>query len=256
MQDALYYQLSDIDQTHWWHVGRRNLVKSCLDSLHFPHVNSSLDIGCGTGSNLGLLKQYSAKVTGLDSSTIALNLAKDRYIEEQFIKADANCLQNYFKPDSFGLITMFNVLYHKWIIDDATVVKQIFNLLTPEGFFVITEPAHKFLMRRHDDLDMGKTRYSLKEIEEKLKAAGFIIDKATYFNMISFFPALILKWLESILPKPKSSAHDERVKEIELPPAWLNRFMLFVLNAETIFIKRFGRLPTGLGVLLIAHKPR
>lgn len=254
MQDALYDQLSEIDQLHWWHVGRRNLVRSCLDSLHMERVENSLDIGCGAGSNLSFLKEYSSKVTGLDASPVALKLAQTRFPDNDFVKADANHLKDHFKPQSFGMITIFNVLYHQWIKNDEALIKDVFDLLVPGGYVVITEPAHKFLMRHHDELDMGKTRYSLQEMKGMLVRAGFIVDKATYFNMVSFFPALLLKIAESIL-KPSQKKGD-RVKEIELPPVWLNKFMLGMLNFETKLIDACGRLPTGLGVLCIAHKPK
>ena len=45
-------------------------------------------------------------------------------------------------------------------------------------------------------LFMGNRRYRLAEVERLLKVNGFQILHSTYFNIISFFPALILSFFE------------------------------------------------------------
>ncbi len=254
MEKGLYQQLSEIQETHWWQEGRREMVRALLNHLHVSKKHRGLDIGCGVGGNLKLIQEYCDHVVGFDYSSVALSIAKEKYSLFHFIKGDANHLSDYFKSQTFGLVTVFNVLYHQWVTNDVNVLKQINSVLSPQGVLVITEPAFQCLRRKHDDLSMGKTRYSLKELKSMIEEAGFVVDYATYFNAMMFLPVVMLKILESIFP-PKPHTEGERVKEIELPPVWLNYLLLGVFKMEIMLIKLFGKLPFGVSCLCIAHKP-
>ena len=255
MKDALYYQLSEIQKTHWWHVSRRYMVTELLKRYFPKKCLLGLDVGCGPAGNLSVLKLFCENVIGFDLSQTALKIAKKEFPLENFILGDANKLVDSFVSTKFGLATVFNVLYHNWINDEVAVLRQIYQLLEPGGRIVVTEPACKFLMRRHDVLDMGKTRYSLNGLKHMLVKSGFVVEVATYFNFFSFLPVLLLKFIERFLPVGVDS-DDERVKEIELPPKWINDFMVSVLKTETGLTKLFGGLPIGLGVMIIARKPQ
>jgi hypothetical protein len=48
---------------------------------------------------------------------------------------------------------------------------------------------------------------------------------------------------------------DEEVAEMKLPPRALNRALLGISSLEGLWIRAFGSMPLGAGVLLFAVKP-
>src|SRR4051812_18342690 len=64
-------------RTHWWYVGRRDLVAATLARYRAPD-GAVIDVGCGTGSNLAMLAAATSRsVLGTDLSAQALQHAED-----------------------------------------------------------------------------------------------------------------------------------------------------------------------------------
>ncbi len=256
MYPGIYLQLAEIEDKHWFFESRRQLVEDYLMKLNIGKNSRGLDIGCGTGGNCRLLEKYCSDVYGLDLSDIALKHAKKKGPNNNFIKGDANHLADIFNPASFDLVTIFNVLYHEWISNDQSVFKQVYRILKPGGYIVITEPSFDILKRNHDIQDMGKRRYLLEPFRKMLTDAGFTLISGTYFNSISFLPALATKYLENIsMNKSKIIKPDTQVRELHMPGTITNKFLINVIGLERIIIKLFGKIPLGVSLLCIARKP-
>ena len=69
---------SEVENFHWWFVVRRKLLKSILSSISIQKNAITLDIGCGTGSNLKALVSAGLDAIGLDQSIYALTLVKEK----------------------------------------------------------------------------------------------------------------------------------------------------------------------------------
>lgn len=256
MNPGLYSQLAEIEDIHWWHVSRRQMVEDHLIRLYLDKHIKGLDIGCGTGGNLRLLEKYCDEVSGLDLSDLALELAKKRWQHHNFIKGNANSLADIFDPDTFGLITIFHVLYHEWITSESSVLRQVYQILKPGGYLVVTEPSFNILKRKHDIQDMGERRYRLKPFEKILKETGFILISSTYFNCISFLPALIVKAVEHMITKKNNSIKaDEKTSELNIPGAVINNFIINIMAIERKIIGLFGKVPLGVSLLCVVRKP-
>ncbi len=255
MKQRLYSQLAEIEDIHWAFVHRRNLVDGLLSKLNINKFSKGLDIGCGTGGNLKFLEKYCCSVTGLDISGVALDLARIKCKDNKFVCGDANYLANIFSPKSFGLVSIFNVLYHEWIKDDLNVLVQCNKVLIPGGILVVTEPAFNFLMRKHDYQAMGKRRYNLSLFRKMLSDSGFTVLFATYYNVLSFVPALILAFLNIMISNQKNSVpENDYVKELQIPMDNINNLVSFLMNIETKAIKILPKLPIGVTLLCIARK--
>jgi len=212
-------------------------------------------VGCGAGGNLELLARWAEPVVGLDRSGLALELAREKRPAAALVLGDANRLEAIFEPCSFALITVFNVLYHRWIEDEAHVLRQLRTLLRPGGRLVISEPAFPCLFRRHDVLDFGQRRYRLRRLRALATGAGLHVLRDTYFNAPVFLPALTLALLERARGgRRRPVTDDELVGELRQPPAWVNGAMLGLLGAERAWITRVGRVPLGVGALLVARR--
>lgn len=254
MNDKVYYQFSQIEDIHWWYKYRRRLLEDLLSKLDIKSNAIGLEIGCGTGGSMTYLKNYCSDIIGLDASDLALRLAREKYPEYRFIQGDANKISELFSSETFDLTFIFNVLYHKWILDEVGVLKDVCRILKPGGYLILTEPAFPILWRGHDRLVMGKSRYRIPEFNAMCSSAGFKIIQSTYFNSISFLPALILALFEraGIL---KIKGEDSEVGELKMAGPLFNKLMLCILNLERVCISKFKSIPLGVSLLSIARKP-
>jgi ubiquinone/menaquinone biosynthesis C-methylase UbiE len=253
MTEEMYYQLAEIEDKHWWFVARRSLLRVMLEKYKITHFGNALDIGCGTGGNMAFLANFCDKITGIDLSPIAVKLGREKRSSYSFIQGDANNLGSFFGDQTFDLVTIFNVLYHKWVNDEA-MLQKIHSVLKPRGYLLITEPAFMHLWREHDVIDMGKKRYTENEMKLLLTNQGFKIIASTYFNLISYMPALFLALLYKLKFKPSPVDQNKGVSEINLPGSLINGFMCGAMQIESNLIKKINHLPLGVSVLCIAQK--
>src|SRR5215510_12662724 len=83
MQSHHYPILFQVEESHWWYVGRRRIldsfVKDVCDRLG-PQRPRILDVGCGTGANLKMLGAY-GEVEGVDIAQQALEFCRQRGLE-------------------------------------------------------------------------------------------------------------------------------------------------------------------------------
>jgi hypothetical protein len=143
---------------------------------------------------------------------------------------------------------MFDVLEH--IKEDDFALQNVNKSLNRKGKIVLTVPSHMWLWSRDDAVAGHKTRYTKKELINKLEDNGFEIIKARYF-FISIIPLLFLR---TILKRDDKS----EVKEIEFSNnismnSLLSDVLLFILRVEN---KINYLLPNMFGgsLLIIAKK--
>lgn len=96
-----------------------------------------LDLGCGNGRLTELLKDLDIKYIGIDSSEKLISLAKKKYPNYEFLKADA--LKLPFENNSFDKVISIAVLHH---IPSRKLrlqfLKEIKRVLKPNGKLVLT----------------------------------------------------------------------------------------------------------------------
>ncbi len=258
MNEAFYRQTSRIEDDHWWFRHRRRLIDALLaaERIRGGPESIALDLGCGSGGNLPLLGRHCARVVGLDRTELPLRLARSKRPESLLVRADANRLVDLFPRFTFDLVALFNVLYHRAIEEESGVLDGVAAMLRPGGCLVLTEPAFPILFRRHDRLDHGKRRFRLSQLERLVAASGLVLSRSSYFNGPSFPPALLLATIDRMLGR--SNDDDPRrgeVGELRTPPGPINRLLETVLRVEVAWIRRGGKIPLGVGALLLARKP-
>src|SRR5688500_12399621 len=90
MQAHTYSIMNEVEQAHWWFVGRRRIIESFLKRLSQQMAGENptktpgstqslkiLDVGCGTGANLEMLSQF-GEAEGVDVSAEALDFCRAR----------------------------------------------------------------------------------------------------------------------------------------------------------------------------------
>jgi 2-polyprenyl-3-methyl-5-hydroxy-6-metoxy-1,4-benzoquinol methylase len=102
-------------------------------------VKSVLEIGCGTGNFLKLIKtrKPELKVTGVDLSPEAVELAKEKGIDCFNVSAEAFAKEN---SGSYDLILAFEVLEH--VFDPFSLIRALVRLLEKKGTICMTMPNY------------------------------------------------------------------------------------------------------------------
>lgn len=254
MNPGMYFQFAEIEDKHWWFISRKYLIENILKKLDISHFKNILDLGCGVGGNMRFLSNYCEKISGLDCSEIAIKLAKEKWPDFNFIVGNANQLTALYPKNTFNLVTLFNVMYHQWILNDKDLLCQIHDVLQPGGYLLLTEPAFMHLWRRHDEQDMGKHRYQMSEMKKLLSESGYKVVFKTYFNIVSYLPALLLAMHYKLRINRKIDDAKNGVSEIELPNDFLNNLLISLMKMETYFIKSLGSIPIGVSLLCLAQK--
>ncbi|MEU6163326.1 class I SAM-dependent methyltransferase [Streptomyces tanashiensis] len=112
-------------------------VTSTLETL--GPFDSGLDVCCGTGAGLGVLRSVCAgRITGVDFSTGMLTRARNAHPTADLVRADALALP--FAP-AFDLAVSFGAFGHFLPADQRTLFAQVHAALRPGGTFAFPLPA-------------------------------------------------------------------------------------------------------------------
>jgi ubiquinone/menaquinone biosynthesis C-methylase UbiE len=241
MKKITYDIEGSLEKSHWWFTGRRRLLKDLLLSLKIHRNSLVIDVGCGVGSNLTLLKSMGFEMIGIDSEIYSLSFAK-KIPEVSLINGDL--LRLPIKSNSIGLIIATDILEH--LNEDTIGIKEIHRVLAHRGMVVLTVPAFKFLWGTQDMVGMHKRRYSKNEILGKIEQVGFKILKSSYFNFFLFIPIFIARYIIRSLGLKITSEN-----EINLP--LINFFLKAIFSAEHYILKYFS-FPFGVSIYCIAQK--
>ena len=246
MQQHTYAIMRRVEESHWWFVGRRQIIRSFLERL-FRDVKASehstvniLDVGCGTGANLEMLSEFGV-AEGVDVSTEALSFCQARGLQNVKLGA-AEALP--YEDDSFDLVTGLDVVEH--LDDDLAGLKEMRRILRPGGRALLFVPAFMFLWGVQDDISNHRRRYTLKGLKRVVREAGFEVERATYVNISFFTPILLGRlFMRATGLRPES--------ENNITIGFLNGLMGKLLGAERGPL-RFVNFPFGVSIICVARR--
>jgi SAM-dependent methyltransferase len=164
----------------------REITKKILENAPKSNDISVFDFGAGSG----LFTQIWGHYKTVDIKAIELDLEQADAIEKQGISVVS---LDEIPDNSADYIYSINVLEH--IEEDRSIIAKIFQKLKPGGHFYTYVPAHNFLWTHMDDHVGHVRRYSLPELNYKLKDVGFVILTSNYADSIGVFVTLIFKFL-------------------------------------------------------------
>jgi SAM-dependent methyltransferase len=253
MQTEDYEYLYQLEENFWWFVGMREIAGALLDPFLPPRDRAILDAGCGTGGNLEWLARYAGKgsVAGIDLIPTALKFCRERGTRS-LARGSATDLP--FADEAFDLVTSFDVLVQiPGEGADEQAMREMFRVLKPGGVAFVRCAAFEWMKSGHDLALDTQRRYTLDELREKLKRAGFEILRATYANSLLFPVAAVRR----LALKPLGLAdRGSDVKPLPQNLQWLNRFLTNALRWEA---KRLrdpkAKLAVGLSAICIARRP-
>ena len=243
MQEHHYPILYQVEETHWWYLGRRQIIQSLVEKIcttlnkQNPRI---LDVGCGTGANLKMLAEFGT-AEGVDISTQAIDFCRERGLNSVKLGAIE---QLPYEDNSFELVTALDVVEH--LDDDVAGLREIRRVLRPDGRVFLFVPAFMFLWGVQDDASNHRRRYTMTSLLKAVKEAGFSIEWSSYANISFFLPVLVVR---SVMRWFGWRAETEYGINISLMNGPFSR----LFAAERFIFKR-GSLPFGVSAVCIARR--
>lgn len=233
-----------IENNYWWNLGRFRILETFIQRYIQPSPNEPMaDLGCGTGATTRWLQKF-GNVTGVDASSLALNYCRLRGLHN-LLKSPLEKLK--LPSNSQSVVFALDILEH--IEDDRQAIREMYRVLKPGHACLVTSPAYQWLWSEHDVVCQHKRRYTLNDISQKLKEAGFIIKRKSYCISFPLLPILVLLKFRSWFK------NDRNIMMSIVPlPAFLNQCLVWLLSLEN-FLLYFTDLPFGVSILCLAEKP-
>jgi SAM-dependent methyltransferase len=251
LEYAEYKIMYEAEDTHWWYRGLRGVIATMLAlDKQGSSDNRVLDAGCGTGANLAGLKQKGFhKIAGFDFSPTALEFCKLRGLTA-VVQGSITAIP--FRENSCDVIISCDVVTDAGTENEMQAFQELYRVLKPGGRLFLNLPAHAFLRSEHDRAVAVARRVTKREVVGKLKAAGYIVRRATYWNTLLFPIVVAVRLLrrerEADLKQPARS-------DIVVPFAPVNAVLSALVWFEHALL-RYINLPYGSSLAVVAVKPR
>jgi SAM-dependent methyltransferase len=242
MQSAEYEIMFCVEETHWWYRALHQLIFDSLErELPDWREKTILDAGCGTGV---ILKQLgnADKNVGVDIAAEAISLCQRRGLTN-VRQADIAALP--FDDASFDAVICSSVVYHQWVADVTSAMRELGRVLRPGGLLFVNVPAFRFLHSAHDEAVMTARRFTKKEIRSLLVANGFAIRRLTYWTTLLFPLAVLARTLGG-----SKMGRDFESAETSL----MHRLFAKIMTLELSLLRSVS-FPFGVALFAVAKKP-
>jgi ubiquinone/menaquinone biosynthesis C-methylase UbiE len=240
MENYLYQDLYLLEDTHWWHRAKRDLVVSLIQEFKTVTRPKILDIGCGAGKNIETFASL-GESWGIDVSAEAIKFCKKRRLVNVKL---GSAYKLPFPDNSFDVITLLDVLEH---VDEDKALSEIHRVLRPEGILVINVPAFSFLWSRWDVVLHHLRRYSRSSLKSCLKRNQFNVASSSYVFSFLVLPILIVRKIKSLFNKKEYGSdftiNAPLVNTLFLSMCWLEHQLI-----------RFFPMPFGTSVVCVGKK--
>lgn len=246
MQPHTYAIMREVEDKHWWYVGRRRIIAAFLkricDDLREEGKDEPriLDIGCGTGGNLETLSSF-GRAEGVDISPEALDFCRARGLDN-VRQGAAETLP--YQSEWFDLVTGLDVVEH--LDDDVAGLREMRRVLRPGGRMLLFVPAFRFLWGVQDEVSHHRRRYTLKDLKRKLQQAGMAVERASYANITFFGPILVGRLFMRLTGLRPASENNVNVSA-------LNNVFGGVFGAERWWLSRMN-FPFGVSIICVAKR--
>lgn len=258
MNPAEYEAMYRVEDTLWWYVGMRAIVRA-LVGTRLDAADRVLDAGCGTGGTLAWWQRRAGQAGvrrgfGIDLSSDALDFGSRRGLE-RLARGSVSALP--YADRSFDGVLSLDVIYHLDVADDRRALAEIARVTRPGGWACVRVPAFDSLRSAHDVAVHTRERYRLPRLAARVAGAGLEIDRATYANAF-LFPAAIASRLarKGVNHRPRGSwpAPEEAASDVRPASAVVQAVGAATLTAESVLL-RHSDLPFGLSAIVVATRP-
>ena len=205
-----------------------------------------LDCGCGTGSNLEMLRPFGAAV-GFDLTSIGVAFAH----QHGHRVAQASIDSIPFASGRFDLATSFDVFQCLPEDVEHSAIREMARVLKPGGWLLLHVAALEMLHGRHSVLSQEVRRYTPSRLRSIVEGGGFRIERLT-FDHASLLPILL-----PLRVWHRLSAGDREIpageEEITVPPAPVIGALSALVSLEALALRAVN-MPIGSSLMCLARK--
>jgi ubiquinone/menaquinone biosynthesis C-methylase UbiE len=173
---------------HYYGRHGRQQYQRVIAAVSAWKFSSVLDVGCGTGGLLSLMKRPGLKLAGVDLSSRMIAEARKR-VGKAFDLRVADSEKLPWRPGTFDLVVTTDSIHH-WP-NPTRAFSEIKRVLKKNGHVVIADVSAPFLLRQLSNWVArfgreGDVRvYSQAEFERMLKGAGFTEVKRIHLSFMA-----------------------------------------------------------------------
>jgi len=177
--------------------------KPLLRCVKIVKNGNFLDIGCGVGNYLSLMKLTNMNCYGVEPGRFDKKITK-----KNKLKIFNGYLKNANYPDNyFDTITLNSVFEH--VNNPTETLEELHRILKPKGTIIMTVPrsdcfVYKLFKENWVQLDIPRHMfiYSISNLKKYVKKTSFKIKKIRYNSLPFQFVGSILYWSNKYRKKP------------------------------------------------------
>ncbi len=162
-------------------IGEIDLNEKILKAI--PVSDTIVDLGCGTGDLLPLLKIKSDQVIGVEKSFKMLEEARKHYeLDRDGIDIRIGELEHLPLRDEEADIALTNLVLHH-LSEPKKAIKEVHRILKPEGSLIIIDlllHQEESMRLKYGDFWLG---FSMDILENWLKESGFAPQNVEHFDL-------------------------------------------------------------------------
>lgn len=222
---------------HFWYKARRSWLRALLRKYRI-FGQRVLEVGCGGGSQLGVLAEHNRAV-GCDFDERGLAAARERGYE--VFPCDLTVGVPAGGP--YDVVAAFDVLEH--IGDDDVALENMRAALRDGGYLLVAVPAWQTLFSAHDRLVGHVRRYDRPQLQSLLERHGFQIVELNYWNSLLFLPVAAVRLLTKGREEKDATPRQRKL---------VNETLYGVLCLDNLAMLLNWRAPWGLSLYAVAVK--
>jgi SAM-dependent methyltransferase len=206
-----------------------------------------LDVGTGAGDfSMRPEMPWPAglRIVAMDITREALEILPK---SSRLILLQGDAGQIPLKDDSCDAVVIGGMLYHRRVADPDRVIREVFRILKPRGWFLTLEPALGWLWGDHDRFFHSGRRFHLPAFQRAVRRSGFRRVTGRYVFCASILPLTIRR----VWAQRGEDAHSDFGA---LPP-WAQRLLILWHRLEA-WLSLLLPIPFGSSVLVLAQKER
>jgi len=163
----------------------RDHVRFVMHAMARAPEGPLLDVGCGGGLFLGMMRERGFRITGLDFSWEAAAIA---WKKQQAPALCGDLERSPLRPASFAAVTMFHVVEH--LYDPRPYFRAAHQALRAGGRLIVQVPnaaswQFRLLGRAWNGVDIPRHLFDYRDrdLERLLEGCGFQVVRRKYFSL-------------------------------------------------------------------------